>query len=102
MAQITQELNSSSRSTEVGLAITRGGEITLDDYIGETFKWLHVEVGGNVIVEGVDGSSNIIPFYGILSGSWIPVVGKRVLTSAVINGNPQSTTATGITWYGGA
>jgi len=91
-----------NRTAAVGIMATRGGEIVLDAYVNankEMFKFLHISTGGDVIIEGIDGTP--MPWYGASSDSVIPIAGFRVLTTAIINGNPKTTTATGITWYGG-
>ena len=92
-------IDPNNRTAAVGIMATRGGEIILDVAPGEMFKFLHIATGGDIIIQGVDGTP--IPWYGASSDSLIPMAGFMVLTSAVINGVTKSTTATGITWYGG-
>jgi hypothetical protein len=98
MTTYTNPLNSQTKPKEISLVITKGGIIALDHEPRERFKWLHVGGGGNLVVEGLDG--NPIPFYGILGGSWIPVAGKKVLTSGTVDTVTITTTATNITWHG--
>jgi|SRR5882724_7444588 len=93
------KIDPQNRTAAVGVMATRGGEIVLDIYIGEMFKFLHIATAGDVIIQGIDGTP--MPWYGASADSIIPLAGFRVLTSAIINGTPRSTTATGITWYGG-
>lgn len=97
--QFSTTIDPHNRTAAVGIMATRGGEIILDAYIGEMFKFLHIATAGDVIIEGIDGTP--MPWYGATNDSVVPLAGFRVLTSAVINGTPRTTTATGITWYGG-
>lgn len=97
--QFSTTIDPQNRTAAVGIMATRGGEIVLDVYVGEVFKFLHVATAGDVIIQGIDGTP--MPWYGATNDSVIPIAGFRVLTSAVINGNTKTTTATGITWYGG-
>lgn len=106
MAQkFSTTIDPNNRTAAVGVMATRGGEIVLDEYIAfgdsttEIFKFLHVATAGDVIIEGIDGIA--MPWYGATNDSMIPIAGFRVLTSAIINGVEKTTTATGITWYGG-
>jgi hypothetical protein len=92
-------IDPNNRTAQIGIMATRGGEIILDELVGEMFKFLHVATAGDVIIEGVDGTP--MPWYGASSDSLIPIAGFRVLSSAIINGIPRTTTCTGITWYGG-
>lgn len=93
------------RTNRIGVPITRGGIISVGTVVTDSngapefFKLLHVGNGGNLLVQGKDGS--VIPFLGLLNGDWIPVVGDLVLASATIGGTPYTTTCTNITWHGG-
>lgn len=92
------KLSPQERTNRIGAAITRGGIIT-EDVETEYFKWLHIGIGGDLIVLGIDG--NYIPFYGLLNGDWIPVVGNMVVSAATVDGVAMTTSATNITWHGG-
>lgn len=91
-----------------GIFITRGGLITIDSFIADTsdgndtyFKWIFLPNGGNVIIENADGNPVYFPAQPV--GEYISVVGRRVLSAAVVDGVAVTTNATGqITWYGGA
>lgn len=87
------------RTNRIGVAITRGGIITPDVQVQEFFKLLHIGSAGNLVVLGKDGS--YIPFYNLLDGDWVPVMGNMVVSSAVIDGVTVTTGATNITWHGG-
>jgi hypothetical protein len=89
-------------SSTIGFIIKKGGLITVGTSQTASqgfFKLLHVGAGGDVVVRDLDG--NYIPFRGILSGGWLPVLGDMVATSATIDGVLVTTTATEIDWYGG-
>ena len=88
-------VNPAMPSVELGPWIRKGDPIVNDVVVPEFFKMLHVGVGGDVMVQGQDGE--VIPFIGILDGTFIPVIGNAVLASTA-KGN---TTATSITWHGG-
>lgn len=87
------------RTNRIGASITRGGIITEDVQVTEFFKLLHIGIAGDLIVLGKDGS--YIPFYGLLNGDWVPVVGNMVVSAATVDGVPMTTTADEITWHGG-
>jgi hypothetical protein len=87
------------RTNRIGAPITRGGIITADVQVQEFFKLLHIGLAGDLVVLGKDG--NYIPFYGLLNGDWVPVVGNMVAGSATIGGVLVTTTASNITWHGG-
>lgn len=87
------------RTNRIGCVITRGGIITPDVQLTEFFKLLHIGIAGDLVVLGKDG--NYIPFYGLLNGDWVPVMGNMVAGSAVIDGVTVTTTADEITWHGG-
>jgi hypothetical protein len=92
----------------ISMPITRGGVVTLDapflsndntTNIGELCKIIHVATGGDLIIENQDGVPQV--FIGLLSGSTIPCIARRVLSAATINGNPYTNGCGGITWHGG-
>lgn len=87
------------RTNRIGMPITRGGIITADVQLTEFFKLLHIGQAGDLIVLGKDG--RYIPFFGLLDGDWVPVVGNMVVSAATVDGVPMTTTATDITWHGG-
>lgn len=87
------------RSNRIGMPITRGGIITNDVQVQEFFKLLHIGTAGDLIVLGKNGS--YIPFFNLLNGDWVPVVGNMVVSAATIDGVACTTTATDITWHGG-
>lgn len=87
------------RTNRIGMPITRGGIITEDVQISEFFKLLHIGTAGDLIVLGKDGS--YIPFFGLLNGDWVPVVGNMVVSAATVDGVAMTTSASEITWHGG-
>lgn len=103
MAELNQytaeKLPPQERTNRIGIPITRGGIITEDSQLTEFFKLLHIGVGGDLIVLGKDGS--YIPFYGLLNGDWVPVIGNMVVSAATVDGVSMTTTADDITWHGG-
>lgn len=109
MALITTPLltvSPETKASQLGGFIKNGGIATLDTYITmqdgtiQFFKWIGVGTGGgHVIVEGVDGYP--IYFPALPAGAMRPVLGRRILSSATINGSAVTTTATLVTVYGG-
>ena len=95
----TDKLPRQERANRIGAPITRGGIITEDVQVQEFFKLLHIGGAGDLIVLGKDGS--YIPFFGLLDGDWVPVVGNMVVAAATVDGVPMTTSATNITWHGG-
>ena len=88
-----------TRTESIGVVIKTGGIITNDTPTTEYFKLLHIGTAGDALVRGIDG--NIIPFLGMLSGDWIPVLGNEVVGAATVDGIACTTTASDITWHGG-
>jgi hypothetical protein len=95
-----------TKASQLGGFVKSGGISTLDAYTLmadgtiQTFKWVGVGTGGgHVVVEGVDGNPIYIP--ALPAGAWRPVLGRRILTGATINGVAVTTTATLVTVYGG-
>jgi len=95
----TQKIDPNSVTGTIGVAYTRGGIITLDEDVREAFKMLHVGIGGNILVYGLDG--NILPLLGVSNDTWIPVLGTKVVSAANIDGDPYTTICSQITWNGG-
>lgn len=104
----TQAINPRSRTDQIGIMATRGGTVVLDAFFtqdGETTleacKMINVGGAGNVIVEGVDGKALL--FSGSLAGDFIPVMGRKVLTTFIFPApiGEQFTTATQLFWLGG-
>lgn len=92
----THPITHGARMESLGAFVTRGGVITLDQYLpnDEIFKALSCDVGGIVVVEGIDG--NTYPF-NLQDNGGAPLVGRRVVTTD----GTSTTTATGIKWSGG-
>jgi len=99
-------LDTNKENGQIGLVSTRGGIVTLDEPFivegqsgGEACTYIHISVGGNLMLEMMDGSIN--PYLGLLDGDYVVAKAARVLTAATLGGVPYTTTATGITWHGG-
>lgn len=93
------------QSNDIGVFAKRGGIILtgttnhLDAEVGQFFKWLHVGSGGNLFYltpdDQVDG------FFALADNTFVPVVGKQVLSVATFDGESVATTCNNITWHGG-
>lgn len=94
-----ENINGLTPAWQIGLTIKNGGLITINTELDFYFKALHIKTGGDVLVRGVDGK--IIPFLGMLSGSWVCVLGNAVVSAATVDGQALTTTAADIAWYGG-
>jgi len=107
MADITQPINPRNRAEQIGMATTRGNEVVIDQNFrveGGTFdefcKLIAIGGAGTVLVENADGQ--ILPFIGHEAGDFIPVIGKRVVTTHTFpNLGVLTTTATNLVWFGG-
>lgn len=77
---------------DLGVWTNRGGTLVLNNYLPnfEIFKLLFVGVGGDVVVEGIDGVNTT--YSAVPGGTYLEGLGYRVVTG---------TTATSITWRGG-
>lgn len=95
----TNKFNPDTPTEHIGAPATRGGLITIDTPLTEYFKLVHIGTGGNVLILGLD--NQCIPYIGISSDSWIWAVGYCVLSSATVDGQNLTTTASNIQWYGG-
>lgn len=107
MAALTQAINPRNRAEQIGMAITRGNEVVIDQKFrtengtfDEFCKLIGIGGAGNVLVENADGE--IIPFLAHEPGDFIPVVGARVVAAHTFpNLGALTTTATNLVWYGG-
>lgn len=102
----------SNRSEHLGISITRSGVAVLDEYfqidanLGTTSstvdvsKFLVVETSGDIVFQYPDYTYGIIT--NAIVGFWYPIAAVRVVTGYTFNSiGAQTTTATGIYWYGG-
>jgi hypothetical protein len=105
-------LDPNKQSADIGFISTRGGVIQNDTpfnvsagSIGEYSAYVTVGTGGDILFQMEDGSVN--PFFGVSSGSKIPVKANMVLSTATIDAGagttPETytTSATGLAWHGG-
>jgi hypothetical protein len=100
----TQSLNRETKLNQVSFSLSRCGiaivssQASPDGFFPETAKMLRPTVAGNIVAEGIDGNILYCPN----ASGWVPFLCKRILTSATIDGEAVTTTATGIYWFGGA
>lgn len=94
-----EAISPQTRTEDIGVVIKSSGIITNDAIVPQYFKLLHIGTGGDLLVRGVDG--NINPFFGLLSGDWVPILGNQVVSAATVDGVACTTTATDVTWHGG-
>ena len=80
---------------EVNYDTALTGDVELPNYV----SMLHIGGGGHLIVEDVDGTPH--PYWGLLDGDWVPVITKKILYQATINGQLRTTTTTYVTAHGG-
>jgi len=104
----TQDINEAQRSERVGIVAKFSGEITNDvaffindDATSHKQISSYIRVGGagNIILQNAHGTKTYIP--NVQVGELIPGMFIAVLSVATINGNPRTTTATNLTWFGG-
>jgi hypothetical protein len=112
----SEPINPTSRSEHVGISVSRGGQVVVGSYFtidpsnplppGQTAqtpemsKFLLVTGEGVIVYQYFDGNYDFWP--NALPGVLIPINAVRVVTSHTFtNGGAQTTTATGIHWYGG-
>lgn len=96
----TNPIGPETPASQIGLCAKRGGLITIDEPLTEYFKGVGIGTSGNVLVRGVD--NEIIPFLDRPAGSFIYVLGYEVVSAATVDGEELTTTATNLTWIGGA
>lgn len=102
MTYQSEKLDPLLRGREIGVFVTRGGYIPVGSDLldNEVFIVIHVGIGGDLIVKGVDGLPN--PYFKVTAGSQIAVMGKGIMASAEIDGYGTLTTnADQISWHGG-
>lgn len=108
------KINPDAPTNEIGLYHRGPSYIVLDSNLDNldnllpwTFKWIHIGVGGTLIVEDTKidittGEKAIKLYLGLSSDSWIPTIGQRVLSTKVIQGFTYNNSANDIIVYGGA
>lgn len=101
-----------SRSEHLGILITRGGAVTIDQYFlteedilagshGELSKFLVCGTAGNIVFEFQDHQYGYYP--AASAGQLLPIGAIRVVTSHLFPAvGLLTTTATGLWWFGGA
>jgi hypothetical protein len=93
-------VNPVEKADKLGGFIKSCGIATLDEEVGQAFKWIGVgNTGGDVIVRGLDG--NPIYFPDVPAGALRPVLGTSILSAATIDGVAVTTSAAQVVWYGG-
>lgn len=102
---------SSNRSEHVGILTSRSGVVVLDEnfYTDENYptktnpemaKFLVAAVSGVLVYQYFDGRFGFIE--NALAGFWYPLAAIKVVTSHMFNnGGLKTTTAAGLSWYGG-
>lgn len=104
-----------NRSEHLGISITRSGVAELDEYFQtdanladatsttvDVSKFLVCETLGDIVFQYPDYTYGIIT--NATPGFWYPIAAVRVVTGYTFNSpslGAQTTTATGIYWYGG-
>lgn len=107
MLEQTIPNNKATPSTEYSIYPTRCGILSPVAQSSTTGLWNGGEIfcqfsatsAGSVIIEAKDGSP--IYFPSVLAGELRIAVGRRILSSATINGNSVNTTVTSVVVYGG-
>ncbi len=104
-------VNPSTPSGQLGIAVSRSGAVVLDEnfFIDENFtakstpemsKFLVADVTGTIVFEYFDGKFGFIN--SAIVGFWYPISARKVVTNHTFdNGGLKTTTAAGISWYGG-
>lgn len=101
-------INAKALNKELGRHFYDGKRVFIDAFfIGADnvtliySSWIHVGTGGNIVFEQKDGATGVI--LNAVSGEWIPLVARRILSSGTpADGGPSVvTTATNMTYHGG-
>lgn len=96
----TQKLDPHAQSREIGVFGSRGGYLIPDQDLDEAFMYVHVGVGGDLVMKGLDDQP--IPFFKVTSGSSLGGLFKGVFSSATVPGYGfMETNASQLTWHGG-
>lgn len=76
----TKPINPYQRTDEIGALITRGGTITVGDYLPneEIFKYISTDTAGIITVENIEGDTFSIA---IGTNAGVYVMGRRVTAS---------------------
>lgn len=90
------KLNTATPNNELGLYFTKGRPITVNQSFGEMALWIKASTGGVVVC--YNSSINEYVVWELESGETAPIACDIILSSAVIDGNPYTTTATGMYW----
>ena len=98
----TQAMTRASDSTAYPIYPTRGGAITIGTPTPERFFQIMVGVTGSLIVQIGTGTNATVRYYPlVLAGAIYPIAGDLILSTATVDGNAVTTTASNIWWYGG-
>lgn len=90
-------LNRTDLNKDVGLYITKSRRVVLDADIGELAIWIKAGTAGDVVYQDVQGGGEA-QVWSLEAGEVAPLVFDKILTSATIDGNLESTTATNMIW----
>jgi len=80
----------------IGLYITRSRRVVLDTDFGELATWLKCTTAGTVV--WYNENTDETGVWEFEAGEGWPIGCTQILTNAIIDGSPESTTATGILW----
>jgi hypothetical protein len=107
-----QPLDPNKQSADIGIVSTRGGIVVLDalftvegvtgrdgKIISEFCATFFTGTGGDILFESEDGTVN--PYLATAPSQVLVVKAKKVLSTAILNGDTYITNAASMTWHGG-
>lgn len=83
------DLSRADSNPQVGLYVSKSGRITVDVPIGRLCNWFIAPIAGLLIYQDKQGGGDphVIP---VQANQWIPVVYDVVLSSATVDGIPET------------
>lgn len=88
--------NPATRNNDVGLYFEESGRITVGDPIGKKVCWITAATAGDIVWRQLDKERiNVIS---IQAGQFLPIKCDIILSSGLVDGVTEDTTATGLQW----
>lgn len=90
------KFNSATPNNEVGLFFTRSRRVVINQSFGELATVIKCSSAGYVVWQ--NSQLGEVGVWYLESGEIAPIACDKILTSATIDGNIETTTATGLFW----
>jgi len=90
------KLDINTRNNDIGLYFGKSRRVVVDTNFGEMASWIKAGTAGNVIWKNtITGETNL---WNLEAGETFPCCCDIILSTATIDGTPETTTSTGMMW----